>query len=273
MKFTSKLLTVFLFTSLFATGCSKQVVEKQIVYQREPGAPKSEFDDGGYHGGGGGNCVGEENKNKCRPIESFRVQLLDKDIIKNDVMDILETTSEFYPQLAGDLYHKISQRMWYFVPIELKKLPGSIIGAPVNVENLGQIAIQNEQEIWMDNKLFESLSPEDQVRILIHEFVMGIRIMEYSTKSDTCIANASYLLYEDKEDQYKKESEKCYSNSQFDTLGKSLNPIFGDKIDLKDKDYRAVRTLTNWILDGFENVSKDRVTNYLKEYFHREYKK
>lgn len=253
-----------------STGCQKQIVEKQIVYQKEPVAQQGQMNEGGFHGGGGGNCIGENDESKCRPIESYWVKVDRIEVVEQTLLPAIEALFEIHPVLAGDLYHKLTERMWYFVPINLKKLPTHIIGAPVNIENLGQIALQNEQEVWMDDRLFKILDSEDQVRILLHELVMGVRLMEYSSLPDICVANATYLILAGQQSLFDKTKKDCYKDElpiRVPGIGTSRTK----KIDLTDNDYQAIRTLTNWILEDSSRLSKVQLDRFLKDHFKRIY--
>jgi len=79
----------------------------------------------------------------------------------------------------------LNRKTWYFLDSPLPTLEGSKIGSPVST---AQVALQGFESVWVDRKEFEKLSPKDQADILLHEVLMGIKILRYQSRQEQCVA-------------------------------------------------------------------------------------
>ncbi|MFN8846498.1 MAG: hypothetical protein ACK5V3_01855 [Bdellovibrionales bacterium] len=123
------------------------------------------------------------------------------------VFPIFEKIKLSSPNLAADFYHIAHQREWYFVPGPVKKISESIIGAYSKSE---QLALQDLNKVWIDRKLFSEMSENAQGNLILHEIIMGIRLMQYQDKMDQCIARMSiYALNPETMKNYKEKKFKC----------------------------------------------------------------
>ncbi len=258
-----KILTTFLL-GLILMGCQKEVVRKETVYQWEksPETPKSEM--GGIDSGGGNGVEG-------RPLESFRVNMLQDKQVHDELLPIISSLHEIHNRFAADFLHILKHRMWYFVPVKLEKLSPLKVGVAFKDEDLGQIGLQDTQEVWIDSKIYSDMNSNDKIKILVHELVMGVRILEFTREFDKCLAAASAYLFDEDESIYKKARDECYEKFQWLGTGTNLGVIGGDKIELNDHDYKAVRTMTNWIVDDFESLSETQIDSFLKGALKRNY--
>ena len=98
---------------------------------------------------------------------------------------IIENLQKTYPPFAADFAHLLLERRWYFMPGELNKIPVERIGVSFPVD---QIALQSLGEIWVNDKLFAAMEFQDRELLIVHELVMGIRLMEFQSSYDKCIA-------------------------------------------------------------------------------------
>lgn len=133
---------------------------------------------GGMEGGGGNSYNG-------RPLESY-------------IGDITKTTA--YTKKIAPLFTSFKQndnrsmfnvltsglrKSWFFIPGKLDTLPQERIGSAVPTE---QIALQNFKEVWLDTSLFNSMSVDDQGRLILHEMLMGLRLLKLNSRYEQCLA-------------------------------------------------------------------------------------
>jgi len=83
----------------------------------------------------------------------------------------------------------LNRKTWYFIPEGLPSLNGNEIGVPVTSS---QVALQNFSSVWVDQKEFLKLSTEDQANILLHEVLMGIKLLRFQSLKEQCEAILFY---------------------------------------------------------------------------------
>ncbi|MGZ3744766.1 MAG: hypothetical protein ACXWRE_15700 [Pseudobdellovibrionaceae bacterium] len=244
------ILRINILTLLLLTACqgSKEtVVEKHFVTGSGPNLPvPPDKAEGGIDGGGGGNGV------ERKPLESFRVDLTQVPAyqrLKDKVIDKLVVR---FPKLAADLLHITEERSWYLIPAELRNLPASKIGVSFKTD---QIALQKLKEIWINDLIFSKMEAEDQETLILHELLMGVRLLEFSNLLDQCLVSIAPMKLDVlKQEDYKENRRVCFKKYHgAATLGDSVG--LGKDIRLEDYDYESIRDFTNLLLKKTETFN------------------
>jgi hypothetical protein len=237
------LMTINILTLLVLTACqgSKEtIVEKHFITGSGDGLPvPPDKVDGGIDGGGGGNGLDR------KPLESFRVDLTlvsSYQRIKNKVIDKLIVR---FPKLAADLLHITEERSWYLIPTELRNLPAANIGVSFKTD---QIGLQKLKEVWINDLIFATMEPVDQETLILHELLMGVRLLQFTNLLDQCLVNISVLrLAPLTQDKYKEERRLCFKKYRGAAdLGDSIG--LGKGIKLEDYDDDTIRDITNLLM-------------------------
>lgn len=246
-------------------GSKETVVEKHFVNSNGdnlPIPPSNNNADGGIDGGGGGNGVNR------KPLESFRVdlgQVTSYQRIKTKVIDKLAVR---FPMLAADLLHIAAERSWYLIPTELKNLPASKIGVSFKTD---QIALQKLKEIWINDLIFSTMSVEDQDILILHELLMGVRLLEFTNLLDQCLSKISIIrINTENQDKYKTERSLCFKKFRNAAdLGDSIG--LGKSIKLEDYDYETIRNTTALLLNKTDTFDAQELEDELAARKFRKY--
>lgn len=150
-----------------------------------PGADKL-----GTGDSGGGNLY------KGRPVESYAVNITTLPAFKNRLTPIMTALTEprqdvtaqtTHPMLAVLFNSVIKNKTWYLIPGKLETLPKEKTGIAVATE---QGALQGAKEVWIDSTLYDAMTEEDQAILLLHEILMGLRILQFESNYNQCLASS-----------------------------------------------------------------------------------
>ena len=109
------------------------------------------------------------------------------------------------------MLHIAVARSWYMVPVTLNKLPSERIGVSFPTD---QFAVQNLYEVWLDKNLFATMPAQDKATLLVHELVMGVRLLQYTDNLDQCLAKATADLFDpSRHDVYLTERKNCFADN------------------------------------------------------------
>ncbi len=167
MKYTSWIALLNMLGALLLAGCQRETV---IVKEQAPGTV-----DGGGANGVGGKLLGGWALKSVGELAEFR----------NSVQPILENLSKCFAPLAADMMYLAEVRTWFMVPVALSDLPKKRLGVPFTTD---QYASQSYSEIWINSKLYEAMSPEGRVDLLLHELVVGVRLLKDNHTAERCLA-------------------------------------------------------------------------------------
>lgn len=162
---------------------------------------------------GGGDTVGGGSTIKKRPLESYAKKLEKVDAYKLKVVPLIEKLKMELPRMAADFIHLSNNRVWYFIPASLDKIKSAVIGT--YSPEVDQTAVQDLNAVWFDSNLFDEMEKEDQARLIIHELVMGMHLLEYKPRLDRCFAKAALNLFTVSEKSaaiYSDEIQNCKNN-------------------------------------------------------------
>lgn len=260
-----KLLIMTLLASTFV-ACQPQVT-KEVIRETAPVGPSGNNSaQGGVDGGGGGNGV------NGKPLEAYSRNMMAETSFKNLVLPIIRKVQDAHPRFASDMAHIALNRKWFFLPVELNKLSANTIGVSFADKDLQQMAIQTLNAVLLDDKLFraETASEEDRGLLVLHEILMGIRLMKYKNALDNCYSEVAILGLEEKDrKQHTLLRDKCAMTYGFNNNDRNT-PGFGN-IKLTKEDYEAIRELglELWINKG--EISKVQLDAWLNDKQFRNY--
>lgn len=185
---------------------------------------------------GGGNLY------KGRPIESYRVDITQHPAYKNKIAPIVQALTDTnrgangkqmsHPDLGRMFLSILQKRTWYLIPGTLDTLPRERTGIAIPTD---QGALQSPQEIWINSLLFNSMAENEQATLILHEILMGIRILKFASSQVQCLSLAPTPDY-------------C------DNLGTEPH---GTLSQLTSKDYADVRAAGIQILGSYPDFSFD----------------
>ncbi|MFZ4404981.1 MAG: hypothetical protein ACOYOK_12830 [Pseudobdellovibrionaceae bacterium] len=249
--FFMQILSIFYF--LFNSGCqlkSEHIIEYTPVNKGTPGAevlqsPSNE--DGGYHSGGGHGVDG-------KPLEFYRQSLFSK-VEFGPIKDLILLLHQQAPGFAAALQHIADERSWYFIPIELNKIPEPVIG---NGFQLEQLALHKRKEIWISAPFYNLMTAAQKQDLLIHELVMGVFLLQYQDKLDQCLSQTAAYSILNELDQKKLARKKCYSN-----YGLNLTDR-GQTLTLTDDNYTSIRFLSHQLLHQYTQINFEEFPMWLK---------
>jgi hypothetical protein len=267
MKNWLLMINILAFLGLAACQGNKEtIVEKHYVTGNgsETGLPVPPSNQaGGIDGGGGGN--GLEGK----PLESFRVDLTQQSSFQRVRANIIEKLAARFPKFAADLMHISEERAWYLIPTELRNLPAGRIGVSFKTD---QIALQKLKEVWVNDLLFSKMAPHEQETLVLHELVMGVRLLQFSNLLDQCLVNIAVMkLTPEAADKYKEARRECFKKYRNAAdVGDSIG--LGKDIKLEDYDYETIRDITSTLMTKIDTLDPQELEDYMAARNFRTYK-
>lgn len=228
---------------------------------------------GGTSSNGGGNGL------KGRALESYIVHDLNKQSYYTAFIAplIMQLTDE-YPQLAADFVYMTRERDWYFIPSEIDQISKNILGTYAATD---QMAIQDLNKVWVNSLLFDKMaSDEDKATLIVHEILMGVRLMQFKNKQDLCIAKAARHLVRSKPEEISKKddtvtlqpgSEARYTQDKDDCRKTYplLSGVQKQNFNLVNEDYDLIRKIVSLLTTqpvDFREVKSLIETNHFRSY-------
>lgn len=209
---------------------------------------------GGADVGGGGNGVAG------KPLESYQVNITTVPAYQRVREKVINKLAVRFPKLAGDLIHITEERNWYFVPVSMDAIPAFKIGVNFRTD---QFANHKLKEIWFDSKHFDDMEEKPQENLILHELLMGVKVLEFTNLLDQCLANISSLrLTSENEEAYKAARKKCFSkNRNAVDIGDSIG--LGKSIQLTNDDYDSIRTLTTLLMSSVDTLDAQELEDWM----------
>lgn len=253
------------FLSLLPALCvvACQVTEREVIVERGPGtgsppgfewgAPEAQAE-GGVDSGGGNGLEG-------RMLESYKKPVQEVPAFADKVLPVILNLARVYPRLASDLWHIARERSWYFIPGRLDRLPSHRIGVSLKTD---QYALQNRKEIWLDEILFDEMRSDDErAKLILHELVMGVRMMAFQDPLDECLSSVALgSLGPGSAEFYRKQRQACFQRAESLQSGSSL--LSPKKIEISNEDYMAIRDLVGVLWAHQGQVDADELKSWLK---------
>jgi hypothetical protein len=219
-------------------------------------------DNGGIDLAGGGNTLNGKdlaeyikNLNDIPAYQKVHDRVLSKLVVS-------------FPEFAGELMYIANARPWYFLPAALPKLPERLIGTVFPTD---QAALQFPRKIWMDSELFDKMAPTSQEFLVLHELLMGVRILEIADPRDQCLAKANkYSLSPDAASTFSAARKECVEKFKLQTI---LDDVVGTgkKLKLSDGDYDTIRSLTAQLYNNIDTLNIEDLKEWMAYYGYRKY--
>lgn len=247
-----KLNFLFLVFSLFF-GCQPQ---KETVKETVILSDRSNQTGGVDEAGGGSGING-------KPLDEFIDRQFDKkNAYAKIVVPIIQKLQTGFPELAADFIHLTQRRDWYFVPGQLDKIPQVVLGAYAKYD---QYALQDTNKVWIDDIEYKIMNERSQGILIVHELVMGVRLLKYKHGQDRCIANITKILFEENgADKYKLAFKQCVI--QYPIIdGVSKDQSF----KLNNDDYELIRRIVSFLIQ--DEIDYDEVRYLIKSNNIRDY--
>ena len=186
----------------FGPGCAKNVTPAQGVNA------------GTIDGGGGAGYRG-------RPIEDWARDVRELPEFKEHVEPILKHVGRLSSDYERVFRHIANDRLWIFVDEPIGRLSAARQGLPL--DNFDQWAKQDAHEIWMSNAYQGSEAV--RAKILIHELLVGLKIMRFLSYNEYCY-------------QWTSDRASCPADG---------NAVLIKSYKLTDEDHEDVRKMTDWL--------------------------
>lgn len=243
----------------------KEIV-KEIHHQNKPSDTNSDSGNGGGGstgwGGGNGVCNSKDDQKTCRPLESFIFNIYENSVYKNIVKPIITEIFIKFPKFGADLHHILTNRLWYSIPGPLDGINSKNLGVPFTSD---QLAIQNFFSVFISQDNFDKMTVNDSALLIMHELVMGVYLLNYTSNKDKCLADSVQLTLALKESDYRAARRKCTENYPVD--------IGYEKFVLNESDYAKVRELTYFIFQNYNALTVVEIEDYLSSNNFLRYKK
>lgn len=123
-------------------------------------------------------------------------------------------------------------RTWYIAPVELDKIDKGSLGVSFMKNETQQIARQSMKNVWIDKRIYDKMSLQDQGDLLLHEFVMSVYFIRFMSIGDLC---AMAIMA--------KEGSDC------STIPENLPKFFKPEPTraLNEADNDSIRFVTGWL--------------------------
>lgn len=217
---------------------------------------------------GGVDPVGGGNGVEGSMIEDYRVYIQNTDAYKRLQEKVFNKLVVKFPRLAADLKFVAANKRWYIIPTELNTLPSYKIGVSFKTE---QYALQTPSEIYIDQRIYKKMSESAQETLLLHEIVMGVRLLVFANPLQTCLVDIEVMTFNpDLEKEYKEKRDSCFEkNKPLAALGESVN--IEKKYNLEDSDYPFIRDLTATLANQIDSLNSNELEVWMQMNGFRKY--
>lgn len=205
-----------------------------------PQLPKGSATTDGTVSGGGGNGI------DGRAIESYRKNIESLPEYQRHVLPILRVLAEGRPDvMLAYLIWTARQKAWYFIPRELPVLSKdqTRLDFPSDQE-----ALHFDHEILVDSQIYDQKSPQEKAFLLLHEMVMGARLLMKQSPLVQC-----------QELSIHTQIDLC-KDPEIMKIATNQNLSESERHILNGKEHEEVRTMTTFLLDGQQNLSGSNVS-------------
>ncbi len=153
--------------------------------------------------------------------------------------------------------HIAIHRQWYIIPTDLGKIPALDMVAAIAGANVEQLAVQTEAEVWIDKRPYVPMTDRERSELIVHELVMGVRMMEYQGTHDQCQALSAISALRNDQKSYRDKKRAC-SVERLRDVSSNFN-IIKKKVTLSPSDYDLVRKITLQLLNELPNLSAEEL--------------
>ena len=211
------------------------------------GSPGGIVTQGTVSGGGGNGCDG-------KAFEAYAKNITTLDEYKLFIRPLLRRMSEESADpLVTYMIWAAEEKAWYFAPCELDKLSSAQVGVDGDSDQLARhrehgiqiYAIEDSKNVKNAKTYFQK-KMKAKAALLLHEMVMGARLLMKKSAKDQCTVLA------------KKDAKMC-SDPELMAIAESRE-IAPDKVDVMDaNDHEAVRKMTALIAQKDADLSTENL--------------
>ncbi len=146
-------------------------------------AARSASQTGGGSDGGGNTYQGKPLESYAQDVtklKAFQIAIapLLLDLEKKHLNRPPEDLRDSLDVLRNLLLSAFTQKMWLFVPGPLKSIPQELLNSAVQTD---QAILQGFDRVWIDKNIWDTMNPEDQSTLLVHESLMGLKILHFAS--------------------------------------------------------------------------------------------
>lgn len=205
---------------------------------------------------GGGDAAGG-NLVEGAPLESYTLKIKESPEMAKALQLIKYIGMVGFDSMDSEIQYVINKKTWYVIPVNLPVLSRETIGTSFAVE---QGALQDFEEIWIDQKYYNNMSFDGRVHLLVHEIFMGLKIFSFESYYQQCMVNQPLnvdclKLVDHKDRKILNLQPLDYQNAR-----KAVNVIWKNYNLLASTNYasKQVRTIANEIFEsgGFDSYYK-----------------
>lgn len=190
--------------------------------------------------GGGGNMV------NGRMIESY---IIDPNTLVAAQRYVLPVINKAFPESEESKKQNRNQNLlaiktWYLGEFDLKDIPKKVLGVEMAANQVQQVAYQTEDSIWIDSRLFNQMTIEEQARLIMHEFNMAYYLLRFEDMDGMC-----------------KYAQRVGGNCGNDldpevwaAIKKKYAPV--PRRELNSKDYNIIRETTQWMFMNADTLTE-----------------
>jgi hypothetical protein len=222
-----------------------------VAGQNQP-AKNAPLADGTSDSGGG---TGIDKK----VFESYIIDPTELPAFQKFVKPLLQNIKASDPKNPNKYDRIFKMKTWYLAPVELDKIKNNLLGVSFIKSETQQIARQTMKEVWIDKRIFEKMTMQDQAELLIHEFVMGQYFLRFMSIKDLC--KISIML------EGEKNNQGCLKVPDF--IEKSMPPE--KPRQLTEEDNENIRFVTGWFLQHAQNPIAEE--DYVRILFYKGFDK
>lgn len=187
-------------------------------------------------GGGGGNGI----DGKALELYSINVENLPE--YRRYIAPIIAKIE--YGQgdvLAVYMKWVVKHKTWYMVKKDLQSLPKEQVGVTFDTE---QLARHSEHEIYIHEPSYnsEKNKPSDRAELLMHEIVMGARLLMKKSAKEQCEALEA------------SKPQVC-ANPKILTVAQNPSFTHAEAITMDDEDTESVRAMTVYLMSHSHDVT------------------
>ncbi|MEN0059910.1 MAG: hypothetical protein AAGB31_13810 [Bdellovibrio sp.] len=239
---------------------------------KDGSTPSAKGKSGSRQTEGGVDSVGGGNGVNNRTFESFAVKVEHTTPFTNAILPLIKKMQDIHPRFASDMAHIALHRKWYILPVKLKTIPAELIGVNFADSKTQQLAVQSLNAVWIDEVLYKKMpSEKEQSRLLLHEIVMGIRLMQYKRPLDQCHSEIALKGLESDKKEYKKAIDQCAMKYLFSGTDITTDLHNGNPVQLTGEDYDNIRELVVTLSDESKTLSRLELEAWLKDRSFRSY--
>lgn len=191
-------------------------------------------------------------------FESYIVDPTELPAYKQHLEPLLKNINS--EQEKSSQYHQIFKiKTWYIAPVDLDKVSKDALGVSFMKSDTQQIARQSMKEIWIDKRIYDQMSSNDQSDLLLHELVMNLYFFKFLKISEICKIWITV--------NGETGNEGCVENGT--QLDKIMPPE--EKRSLTDQDNENIRYVTGWLKQNAQQTIAEK--DFVRVLFHKNFDK